>query len=818
MDLREFFVIIKKLTAKKKFPWILTFFLGGLAINSVAESRPLTLLSAEPESLGKGEVISFIKVSGNKTISTEAILNTISTKPGLSLDPQTLAKDIQTIYGLGYFHDVKVTRESQGVISIKVIEKPTIADITFNGFDIVSSHSLKDKIVSKKYTIVDEKKISQDLRTIEQTYIEKGYYLAKASYVFEETDTGSVVLCFKVIENSPIYVRSVNFVGNEYFSDAELSNFMATRPFSWMSFFSSSGVFKDEFTLTDQQNLTYIYRENGYAEATVSAPVGIFEKNKSDIDVTYSIEQGERFHIGKIEITGDLIEPQEEIKKKLSLLENNLYRISKFNSDMKTLKTIYGDHGYAFAYVYPQFTLDRKNKLFNISYNINKGEKAYFGQFFIEGNVKTRDNVIRRQLKIAEGELFNQTNFDKSKERINKLGFFDGDVNLVQEADKENNKINVRISVKEKGTGSLQASIGASPNSSGNSGVTFFGSGQYQEKNLFGKAYAISANVQLSPSPQSSNELNYTLGLNFTNPSIFDGPWGYGLSVSYQKQVQSISTSNSIAQAFLTQKTLTESGFIGREIIENLRFNMGYSFADYDISPSVPLTAKFFQSGRTEELTQALVYDATDNNLDPTEGFYGNATNALAVQVFAGQYNYGKSSLNLAYYFPISYTENYKTNFKFTFIPQYVYPTVGAETIPYWKRLSLGNSYFMKGYSSPGESIGPSIPVAISPISGQVIPLIYGGNRSLYSSIEYFIPIIAEAGLRFVSFGEAGAVLAESDNFVLSNVKYDIGFGFRWKSPVAPFRFEWAFPINDGQIGKAHFVFTIGSDSFGAGS
>ena len=213
----------------------------------------------------------------------------------------------------------------------------------------------------------------------------------------------------------------MDLLGNEYFSDSEIQSFMATKPFSWLSILSSSGLYKDEFIAADQQNITYYYRDNGYAEATVASPLSRLDKNKRDIGVSFFIEEGERFNIGKVTINGDLIESEDELKENLSLKETAIYRISKFNFDMKTLKVTYGDKGYAFAYIYPTFNIDRAKKIYDINYNITKGEKAYFRKITIEGNIKTRDNVIRRALKVSEGQLFNSTKLDKSKSNIERL-------------------------------------------------------------------------------------------------------------------------------------------------------------------------------------------------------------------------------------------------------------------------------------------------------------------------------------------------------------------------------------------------------------
>lgn len=271
-------------------------------------------------------------------------------------------------------------------------------------------------------------------------------------------------------------------------------------------------------------------------------------------------------------------------------------------------------------------------------------------------------------------------------------------------------------------------------------------------------------------------------------------------------------------QAYITQKILSAGVSVGREIADNLRFSLGYNISKYDTTPTVPLTSKFYQSGNTEEISQSLTYDVTDNQTMPTSGFYLNGSNALGITLFNGQYKYGVMSGNASYYLPVVFGDNFKTNFRFAFQPQYAYQLDQDSIVPYWKRLRLGNFYYMKGYSNPGETISPTTQVTISPVTGQTIPIITGGNRSFYGVIEYFVPLIPEAGLRLVTFAEAGTVLDDYDSFLWDNVKYDVGFGLRWKTPFAPFRFEWAFPVqNGGQIGDAHFVFTIGYDNFGSG-
>jgi outer membrane protein insertion porin family len=233
------------------------------------------------------ETISSITVKGNKTVTTEAILKLMTLHVGSFITQAAVANDIKNIFASTYFQDVRFdSGEKPGDFVLFVVEKPTVNEILFEGFEVVSSSSLKEKIITKSHTIIDEKKLVKDLRAIEQSYVEKGYYLAKASYQLEVSQPGIVNVIFRVKENTPLIIRNVNLIGNEYFSDQELHSFLMTKPYSWLSVLTSAGLYRDEFLSADQQNLMYYYRDNGYAEATVYAPLSRMDYNKKDISVS----------------------------------------------------------------------------------------------------------------------------------------------------------------------------------------------------------------------------------------------------------------------------------------------------------------------------------------------------------------------------------------------------------------------------------------------------------------------------------------------------------------------------------------------------
>ncbi|MCA2961676.1 MAG: outer membrane protein assembly factor BamA [Silvanigrellales bacterium] len=781
----------------------------GLGLPGKARAQALVEPEAGEAAAKQGVRILDVKVEGNRAVQSDAVKGLMNLKPGSPYDASLVRRDIKAIFASGFFQDVRIDASASAgpdasglVLLVSVVEKPSIREIRFVGFEAVTESSLSDKIQAKRYTIVDERKITGDLRVIEQQYVEKGYYLARASFSLDPTDSGEVVLTYRVLENDPVSVARVNLVGNHWFSDSELKGNMATREKRWTSFLNNAGTFKDEFVNRDKEWLAYFHRDNGFAEATVAQPQARLDGGRQNVEVSYYVEEGERFDVGKIKVTGDVLFPEDEVKEKLALKEGALFRISQFQNDMRVLSDMYGDEGYAFVDVLPKTSANRETKILDIEYVVTKGEKAYFRNIVVEGNSKTRDNVVRRNIKVTEGERFHATRLDKSKEAIERLGFFQ-EVQVVREPDQKNNRMDLRVKVKEKSTGQLSASIGASPSSDGRE-FNFFAQGQYSEANLVGKGWSLGLTANLTPTG------SYGLSTNFTEPSINDGPWSSSVFASYDYEV-SEPFKGIEGKRFTTIKRVGTS--LGREIfVEDLRFSLGYSFERVSTNNINPVLRPFTKVGDTERISQTLTYNKTNNYLQPTSGVSLSATNTFGMKVFAGDNTFGLVEGSAAYYIPLPVTDEYLTNFRFAFEPAYVYPLMG-KPIPIWERLRLGSLLNMKAYFQEEDVISPLVDVMVSPDSGAVRRIDKGGNRRLYWSGEYFFPLIPEANLRLVTFGEAGTVLDDRESFSTDKLKYDVGFGFRWLTPIAPFRFEWAWPVEKGRLGQSQFIFFIGNDN-----
>jgi outer membrane protein insertion porin family len=759
-------------------------------------------------------LISEIKVEGLRAIERDAVLNVIQSHVGGIYTPDNIPEDIKKLYQTGFFENIIVDKSEankQVILTIRVEEKPTIRNIVFKGSYAISVSDLQEKIVSKKYNLIDEKKIGTDIKTIKQLYIEKGYYLVTVTYELKDVEPGVVDIVYKIDPHYQVKVRDVLLMGNKYFSKNELEEGLVTKKTSWLSFMTpSQGFFKDEFVMRDQQYLNYFYRDNGFAEANISEVVSSLDPMKKYVDVSFYIEEGPMYYVGQVDVSGELLEGH-DFSKDLELKTGKVFRISNLSHDLTKLQQIYGDEGYAFAYIDPLTYLDKKDHKANIEFQIRKGEKAYIGSITTEGNVKTFDNVLRRELKISEGQLYNYSAIEESQKNLDRLGFFES-AEIVKDMDEVNHIVNLRVIVKEKSTGILNASMGGSPAPDSRT-VRLIAQASYSEINFLGRAYSTSVNFNAAPSPKPNTQRpNWSLGVSLMNPSINDTPWSAGFGLQYSIQDNDILSVNAGDHSlYVTQESVALSFSVGREIIEDLRISFELGFSNVHTTPSNPITRTFFNHGLTESVSQKLSYDKTNSFQNPTDGYSFVFKNTIGANFIKGENYFGKMLSEFAYYYPISVTEKVLTNFRFTFRPGYVYELY-RKPVPIWQRFQLGDMYSMKAYMY--DPIAPKRKVLLTPLTATTYNYLFNGNRMLYSSLEYFIPIVPEANLRFVTFAEAGAVLNDNDHFDLKHVKYDAGFGFRWATALAQFRFEWAWRLEPGRgLKSPEFVFSVGSDT-----
>ncbi len=752
------------------------------AVQKSTPVQPPTKVSAKPQAKPTriGGVVE-VEVIGNKKIEKDAILGRIRSLNS-ALSDELIRSDIESIFKLGYFYDVEVIRQNVagGVkLTYKVIEKPSVVEIVFRGQDELDDVELREAIELKPYQILDISTVQKAKEKLEKLYEEKGFFLAQITYSFEpikKENPDQVRLVFDILENDKVKVKSVQFIGNMKIPDSELKSVMQTREEGFFSFISNSGAYKQELFDRDIQILSYYYFNKGYVQVKISKPVVSVSPDKKGIYVAIRIEEGEQFYVGDIDFQGDLLYTNIEFTEKIKIDEAPTFVAQTLQEDVSALQAMYGDLGYAYANIIPLTTVREKDRKVDITFKFEKGNKVYFGQFNIIGNSRTRDKVIRRELEVLEGELYNETKKRESVANVRRLGFFD-ELNFNSKTPAGQPDImDLEIGVTERNTGQINVGAGYSTYSK------FNFQGMVQQANFLGRGQKLGIGIQ-----HSSRES--TFNLNFTEPYVYDTEWSFGFDIYRStREVRDIYERTKKGAAIR----------VGHPLAPYLRGFVRYKndITDVDLeSGADPL--KFpveTVNGRTSSLTFTLEYDRRDDRMTPQDGIYANASVEYAG--VGGDKEYTLTTGTFRFYQKVFWDLVWRNNVSYGIIT-----SPAGRRPPFDELFLLGGANSLRGYQfgQVGKTIVDS--------DGDIVP--FGGEQELFLNTEFEFPLITEAGIKGVVFYDIGQA---EDDLDIGDFRSNYGFGFRWFSPIGPLRFEWGFPIDrkESESGN-NFEFSIGA-------
>lgn len=741
----------------------LLIFFWGLSAYAAPAVTP-----ANDWTLFKGKKIEAIEVEGLKRIEKDAVTQKITTKTGQIFDRGQISADIQTLFSMGYFDDIEVRGDSAGEGAFKLIyrfkERPVISKIEFDGNERVKTDDLKGAIKVKEWSILDFNKVKEDTAIIQKYYEDKGFYLTKVAYEVKPIKDDEVELVYKINDYDKIQIKKITFLNNKRFSDERLKQvFQETREGGFFSFVSSSGNFRESGFKQDLQRLTYYYLDNGYVKFKYETPVITVSDDKRWLYISIYVDEGDQYSIGKLDFSGDLLFTKDELHSDLTMLESQQFSISKRNDDIQKLTEKYQDLGYAFVNVVPKMDIKDDTKIVDLDYSFEKGNLVHFGEIIVLGNTKTHDKVIRRELRVHEGELYSGSKLRISKENVERLGFFaPGEVvfNTISPKGKPD-IVNLEVTVKERSTGSVTVGAGYG------SIQKFFFTTQISEINLFGRGQNVSLAMQYS-----TNRLAQSFNFSFTEPYTFDTRWSSGFDLFY--------VVFPIPNRFLTRRT-GGNVRIGRWISDYTQAFLTYKHENMKITDKTDASIdESLDRGLLSSAVLGLVRDKRNNRFETTGGNYQSASVEYAG--LGGDKFFTKWILNNRFYHRVVGDLVFRN---MTEVGQII--KVSTKDTPPSERFFLGGPNNMKSYQI--FSLTPIQRTA----TGYPEPI--GGSYEFLTLAELEYPIIKEAGLKWVTFYDLGNTWKElkADRLIL---RQGYGFGVRWFSPIGPLRFEWGFPIH----------------------
>jgi len=738
-----------------------------------------------------------IEVQGNHRVEAGAVESKMRSKVGQPLSLGDLQVDLQTLYGLGYFDDVqlflKANDDGAPILVVAVSEKPTVRELRFEGLNELSKDDVDELVEVKTFSTLNPDALSRTERAIESKYREKGYFLAKVTHKIETIpDTASIDVVLVIDENKKIQVKEIRFVGNQHISDTELKSVMETREGGYFSFLTSSGTYQDEAFDRDLMRLSGMYYDRGYINVQVAKPQLALSTDRRSLYVTVGIEEGEPYRIGKLAVSGELLEPQREVLKRMKEAPGELFVRSKLGEDILALQAGYRDQGYAYVQVTPLTRVDPEAKTIDLDLSVSRGPLVFIERIEIKGHTRTRDKVIRREMRIAEGEQYDGTKIALSQQRVQALGYFEN-VEIASKQGSEADKIILEFDVKERPTGTFQVGAGVS------SGEGLLVTAQIAHDNLFGRGQSLSFQWMFS-------KLRNIFQLNFMEPYFLDTKWNFAVGVQ-----------NTTADYFnFIRKSRGGNLTWGYELVDNLRVFGTYTLEDVTVSPdatyagSVP--PSFFGGGLTSSAKLTLSYDSRDNRLFPTKGQYHTASVEAAVPgaPLFSENAFTRYSLTSRFYhpLPLGVVLRFKAELGM----------ISGQDFPLSERYFLGGVFSLRGY--PLRGIAPAIefPTSADPLSSTT-PFAIGGNKQAVFNLELEFPLLPPVGIRGVLFYDIGNAFADSAAWFVDNehslplgMFHSVGFGIRWFSPIGPLRFEWGIPLTPRpEDQKIRFEFMVGN-------
>ena len=715
-----------------------------------------------------------IQVRGIKKVEKEAVLEKINSKPGMMLDNYLLKKDIEKIYSMHYFDFVEAHQEGNDLI-FQMQERPIITKISFEGNNDLDESDLQKQIKIKQYSILDVNAAKVDVSALQKYYEEKGFYLASIDYQVKEINKENIELIYKIREYQKVKVKKIIFLGNDAFNDDELKDIMETREDSVISFLSGAGNFKELNFQNDIERLKYFYKTKGHLQVNVGSPEITVSEDKRWVFITMKVNEGPKFTINKINFQGELLFSEEKMAEKMKLKALETYSEETLRLDIQTLTEMYQDEGYAFANVLRTLNIVPGKNMVDVDFSFEKGKIAYFGKIYVRGNTKTRDKVVRRELKIKEGARFSGTDLRISKDNVNRLGFFEqGSVvfNTVSAKDRDD-VLDIEILVKERNTGQISVGAGYSTATKG------FLQASIAQNNFRGLGQNLSFSLSLS-----GVENNYELS--FTEPYFNDSLWTAG---------------GKIYRTDKSRRTLSyeKKGFalmLGHPVAEYTRLFATYKFENTQIADINDVTINpAVENGLASSVRLAVVNDKRDNTFEPTNGHYISLSSEYVG--LGGEMRWVKPEIDTRYYEKIWGDLVLRTRIYAAQLFQ------NGRQIPLNEKFTLGGSRNLRGYGF--DAIGPKRRVKDNFGYDRVFNS--GALDVGYGTIEFEHPLAREAGLKWVIFYDAG----DAGVFSKFHLYQDYGFGLRWFSPIGVLRFEFGYPLNpEKQDSGSQFHFDIG--------
>lgn len=722
-------------------------------------------------------MIKDIRVEGLQRTEPGTVFNYLAVQAGDVMSDEKATQAIKSLYSTGFFKDVRIEAEGE-VLVVTVQERASVAKIEFTGNKSFPSDKMTEglkQIGIEEGQIFDKSQLDRAEQEIKRQYLSQGKYGATVKTVVSPLERNRVAVRFEIVEGLAAKIRDINIVGNKAFTTDDLrAEFLLTTP-NWMSWWNKDDQYSKQKLTADLETLKSFYLNQGYLEFAVDSTQVSISPDKQDIYITVNVTEGEKYTISDVKLAGELQLPEAELKPLITVEKGDIFNRQKITESSKAIGDRLGNEGYAFSNVNAIPEINKENHTAAFTFFVDSGKRVYVRRINLTGNTRTRDSVLRREMRQLESAWYAGDKINRSKERLNRLGYFDTVDIETPAVPGTNDQVDLNINVVEKSTGSIQFGAGLSSSEGVVLGVTV------NQPNFLGTGNAVSAQV-------NTGKVNTTYSLSYTDPYFTPDGISRGFDI-YRRDVdtQSLNVATYSSKSYgagvrfglpLGEKEFFSVGLTGDFTKISLTNNSPKQYIDYCgnssgcTSNSLPLSA-------------AWSYDSRDNILYPNKGVNQRVTAEVSLPVL--DLEYYKLEYKHTWYKELKKDYTLMLNGELGYADSY-----GSKKYPFFKNFYVGGVNSVRGYDN--GAIGPR---DIDPVTG--LDYAIGGTTRIVGNAEIFTPvpfIKNSSQFRLSAFMDAGDVYGNGQTINLGDMRYSAGLGVSWYSPFGPLKLVLAKALN----------------------
>lgn len=727
-------------------------------------------------------VVKDIRVEGVQRVDVGTIFSYLPVKVGQEFTEQQAADAIQRLYATGFFSDVTIDTQND-VIVVAVTERPTIASVTFNGMRAFDAEGLNKALGSVGFgpgRVFDRALLEQAEFQLKQEYLSQGKYGVEVTPIITPLPRNRVGVTFDIFEGDVATISQINFVGNKAFSAGDLRDEMSLTTGGIMTWYTGTNKYSREKLEGDLEAIRSFYLDRGYLEFTMEPPQVTISPDRQSIFITITLNEGEPYKVRSVKLAGELLGLDDQIRPLIQVKENETFSAAVSNASVKSITDYLGSLGYAFANVNPNPQLDREAKEADLTFYVDPGRRVYVRRIQIGGNTRTRDVVVRREMRQQESAWYDSSSIKESRDRIDRLGYF-SELNVdAAPVPGSSDQVDINVDVKEKPTGLINLGVGY-----GSTDKVILSAGISQE-NIFGSGNSLSLQVNTS-------KTNRTLVVAHTDPYWTTEGISKTTSLYYRRTTPYDTGSGDRGDY---RVTAYGGGMnFGVPISEYDRVFAGATFEHNKLELYDPPQAYTDFVNEYGDSTNAVIFnvgwskDTRDSAIAPRKGSYTR----LGTDFSTADLRYYMLSGQQQYYFPLGRSFTLALNAKVDWARSY-----GSKTFPVIKNMYAGGLGSVRGYE--GASLGPR-----DVRTGDYL----GGSRRMIANAQLYLPFpgaTRDRTLRWFVFADAGQIANTGGGACATGIRnqvedpcgwrYSAGLGLSWESPMGPLEISWGKALN----------------------